>query len=165
MRPAPASDPSSQNWSLNQGYGAPNAVEPVDKTPPARDCVELRVCADATQLSLIRAVATNVAGREDFDLDAIADITMAVDELCSMLITRSIPGAVLDCRFEVRETALCISTAVSSASPEPISQNDFAWRVLAALGDTVTTWVIPGTDRHTVHTEFVKNRTDGSQAR
>ena len=61
--------------------------------------VELRMAANPTQLSIVRAVAADIAMRQDFDLDAIEDLKLAVDEACSTLITLAAPDAVLSCTF------------------------------------------------------------------
>jgi serine/threonine-protein kinase RsbW len=60
--------------------------EPFEQAAPAGDEIEVRVGADPAQLPVLRAVASVVAMRQDFDLDAISDLKMAVDEACSMLV-------------------------------------------------------------------------------
>jgi serine/threonine-protein kinase RsbW len=42
--------------------------------------VEVRTSASASLIPTIRAVASDLAARADFDLDAISDLRMAVDE-------------------------------------------------------------------------------------
>jgi len=123
----------------------------------AQEVVELRVVADAAQLPLLRAVATNVAGRQDFDLDAIADITMAVDELCSLLIADAVRGAMLDCRFRVRGEALHIEVSAPSATADLPAGDTFGWHVLCALGDAVNAWAVPVAAWYAIHIDFIKN--------
>ncbi len=48
--------------------------------------VELRVAAEFEQLPVVRAVAETLAVLGDFTLDDVADIKLAVDEVCSELI-------------------------------------------------------------------------------
>ncbi|WP_252194324.1 hypothetical protein [Rhodococcus sp. GOMB7] len=58
-----------------------SALEPdQDQTQPV---VELRIQATLDQLSILRALAATVAIQENFDLDAIADIKLAMDEICT----------------------------------------------------------------------------------
>ena len=49
----------------------------------------------------IRAVASDLAARADFDLDAISDLRMAVDEACATLVDVAAPTATLLCAFLV----------------------------------------------------------------
>jgi len=48
--------------------------------------VEVRTSASAALIPTIRAVASDLAARADFDLDAISDLRMAVDEACATLV-------------------------------------------------------------------------------
>lgn len=118
--------------------------------------VELRVPAEATQLPVLRAVANTIAMLEDYDLDAIADVTMAVDELCSQLIVRAAGGSVLECRFGVDGDKIVVHGCVEAENSEPHSTGSFGWRVLSTLVDSVRTWVEDGSA--VVHIEAVKSR-------
>jgi serine/threonine-protein kinase RsbW len=116
--------------------------------------VEVRVPAEPTQLPVVRAVASTIAMRENFDLDAISDITMAVDELCSELITRATAGAGLVCQFDMTGDKLAVHGFVRSDGAGPHSTTSFGWRVLTALVDSARNWV----DGDTLHIEAVKAR-------
>lgn len=113
-------------------------IEAVDRNAASsRSVVELRVRADATQLSIIRAVAAAIAGQEDFDLDAIADVRLAIDEACSHLILRAVDGASLVCRFRPSATDLNVSISAPTSPGEAPSQRSFGWHVLNALTDSI----------------------------
>ena len=47
--------------------------------------LELRVPTTATQLPAVRAMAGDLAIRMDYDLDAVEDLRLAVDEACATL--------------------------------------------------------------------------------
>ena len=64
--------------------------------------VEVRTSATAALIPTIRAVASDLAARADFDLDAISDLRMAVDEACATLVDAADPTSQLLCRFLVR---------------------------------------------------------------
>ena len=49
------------------------------------DRLELRVPTTATQLPAVRAMAGDLAMRMDYDLDAVEDLRLAVDEACATL--------------------------------------------------------------------------------
>jgi serine/threonine-protein kinase RsbW len=64
----------------------PGSVSDLDGPSPAEtldgaSTVEVRTTASAALIPTIRAVASDLAARADFDLDAISDLRMAVDEV------------------------------------------------------------------------------------
>ena len=123
--------------------------------------VEVRLAASPAHLSVVRAVAADLAMRADFTLDAISDLKMAVDEACSELISRSVPDGELVCRFVVESDQIHFSAESRTGSAVPPSRESFGWRVLTALTDAVNTWVAPGTDGiHVLRFDLVKKRAD-----
>jgi len=121
--------------------------------------VEMRIVALPWHLSAVRAVAADLAMRADFDLDAISDLRMAVDEACSALISRAVEGEVLVCRFDVRPEQIHFSAQVPTTSTAAPSRESFGWRVLTALADSVNTWVTTGESAHHVlRVDLVKKR-------
>ena len=66
-------------------------AEPLD----GMSTVEVRTSATAALIPTIRAVASDLAARADFDLDAISDLRMAVDEACATLVDAADPASVL----------------------------------------------------------------------
>ncbi len=102
--------------------------------------VELRMAADPTQLSIVRAVAADIAMRQDFDLDSIEDLKLAVDETCSTLITLAADDAVLSCHFAVDPAgSVHVNARVSAKAAAGPDEGSFGWRVLTALVDSVET--------------------------
>jgi serine/threonine-protein kinase RsbW len=115
--------------------------EPSDQTP---DEIEVRIAADAAQLPALRAVASYVGWRQDYDLDAIADLKMAVDEACSMLVLKATKGSILSCRFQPAESEIrVVATALSDTDDWP-DTGSFGWHVLSTLTDSLDTSVAPG---------------------
>jgi serine/threonine-protein kinase RsbW len=112
-----------------------NAVEP--DTQPAAPAVELRVSAEPSQLSVIRAVAGTIAGQADFDLDAIADVRLAMDEACSFLIVRAKPNSTLSCSFQHSPAELRVSISTHTVDGEPSKPRTFGWYVLSTLTDSI----------------------------
>lgn len=110
-------------------------IEPdQDRTHPV---VELRIRALPDQLPVLRAIAAAVAIHEDFDLDAVADIKLAMDEVCTHLIVRATHEAVLICRLQYLESTLRVAVSTTTATPDTISPRSFSWHVLDALTDSV----------------------------
>ncbi len=122
------------------------------------DGIELRIGARLEQLPIIRSLAATVAIRADFDLDSIADLKLAVDEACSTLITRAIPGSALTCRFSVRGNEIrFLGMAMSANTAEP-RRDSFGWRVLTTLTDEANSWVDRNDTGHLVHIELTKRK-------
>jgi serine/threonine-protein kinase RsbW len=116
---------------------------PFTEATPAPDEIEVRVGADPAQLPVLRAVASVVAMRQDFDLDSIADLKMAVDEACSMLVLRAAGGSLLSCRFRpVGSEIRVLATTLSDTDQWP-DTGSFGWHVLSTLTDSLDAAVVP----------------------
>jgi serine/threonine-protein kinase RsbW len=133
----------------------------------AYEPIEVRIAAAPSQLPAVRVMAGDLATRLDFDLDAVSDLRMAVDEACATLVSLAAPGARLSCRFDTLPTELRVVAEVPSESAEPPRTDTFGWQVLKTLTDTVDAEVRPieGTDltttaspRHLVRIRLVKRR-------
>lgn len=128
----------------------------------APSAVELRVAADPRQLPIVRALAANIAVRQDFDLDSVSDLKLVVDEACSMLISKAAEGTTMVVRFRVRENRIQLSAMVVSDKGEFPGSRSFGWHVLTTLADATAT-IEPtraGTDgdRHRLLIELVTPR-------
>ena len=111
---------------------APGAVD----APSA--VVEVRTTASASLIPTIRAVASDLAARADFDLDAISDLRMAVDEACATLVDVAAPGSLLRCEFAVHGELIRVHAQVGGAGTGlEVSTDTFGWRVLQTLADAV----------------------------
>lgn len=130
------------------------------QSPPldAHDDIELRLGADLVHLPIVRSVVATIATRADFDLDAIADLRLAVDEACSTLITRAIPGTTMTCRFTVSDDELTFTGTVLSGSDSEPSTKSFGWRVLTTLTDSVGSRVTTDGTGHQIDIELAKRR-------
>jgi serine/threonine-protein kinase RsbW len=119
-------------------------VEPASHAGPAYSSViELHVPTELGQLTVVRTVAQSIASSEDFDLDAVADIKLAVDEACATLISRATLGARLNCRYNVLPGALEVVISTSTCTPDVPNKNSFGWHVLCTLTDTLTVEQLP----------------------
>ena len=127
--------------------------ELIDLTAPADGgaTVEVRTAATAALIPTIRAVASDLAARADFDLDAISDLRMAVDEACATLVDVAAPGSPLRCRFRVDEDRIQVTAEVRASSAEiTVATDTFGWRVLQTLTTDVAVHRIAGGDGHPV---------------
>jgi serine/threonine-protein kinase RsbW len=100
--------------------------------------IELRVPADAGQLFLVRLLAEGIAARADFDLDGIADMKMAVDEVAASLVEQADPGAQLDFRFRTFDDEVTVSISTAARNGDLPNTQTFGWHVLTTLTDSVS---------------------------
>jgi serine/threonine-protein kinase RsbW len=130
------------------------------------DEIELRIGAELTNLPIIRSLAASIARRADYDLDAIADLKLAVDEACSTLITRAAVNASLNCAFTVAKDEIRFTVTIKSTNDAVPSSDSFGWRVLTTLTDHANSWVERNGQggeqpEHLVHIELTKRRAEG----
>jgi serine/threonine-protein kinase RsbW len=122
--------------------------------------IEVRIPASASQLSIVRAVVSDIAMRADYDLDAIADLKLAVDEACGALVAAAEPASDLLCRFVIRAAEITVCASAPTTDATLLRQNTFGWHVLNALADEVRSWV----SDEVAHIELVKRRAKAADA-
>jgi serine/threonine-protein kinase RsbW len=103
----------------------------------ARPAVEIAVPASGEYLPVLRSAAATLAAGIDFILDDIEDLRIAVDEACSILLARAIPGTSLRCRFFVEADAITVESRAHVLDPQPPPRSGFAWTVLTSLTTSV----------------------------
>ncbi|WP_027501446.1 ATP-binding protein [Rhodococcus sp. UNC363MFTsu5.1] len=118
---------------MSQAY----ADEPVQGRSGSE--VELRVPAQVDQLFIVRSVAAAIATQNNFDLDTIADLRLAVDEATTRLIRAARPETILTCRFRALGRQIEYSGSVPSWAEDTVevSEHGFGWHVLRTLTDEV----------------------------
>ena len=98
--------------------------------------VQLTIPGDARYLRVARMVASSVATLSDFDVDAVDDLRIAVDELCGVLVERG-GGSAIDLRFEVVDGAVLVNgTCAVGADPPRDADREALWtQILAVVTD------------------------------
>jgi len=126
--------------------GSVGAVQVNGAVPECGDQgdVELRMVAKASCLPTVRAVIADLAGRADYDLDAIADLRMAVDEACTALLRLTNERHRLRCVVHLEPNRIRVGVFTT---PEPaggtVATVGFGWRVLSTLVDELV--LVPDT--------------------
>lgn len=124
-------------------------------SPGDRDVVRLRLPAVGAYLSVLRTATAGLAARLNFTLEEIEDLRIAVDEACALLLPSAVPGADLDCEFELYSDELRITVSVQTLDGAEPSRDSFAWTVLSALAGEVDSRV----DEHSrVSIDLMKRR-------
>lgn len=122
--------------------------------------IELRMRASAARPSALQALTADLAMRADFDLDSVADLRLAVDEVCATVVDHASPDAMLTCRFALRSELLEI-VASAECTPQPLPRTRMlSWQMLESLADSARLWTTDG-DGHEqprVHVRIVKLR-------
>jgi len=110
----------------------------VTEAEASSDTVDLTVPADPAYISVLRTVTASLAARRDFTIDEIDDLRIAVDEACALLLPHATTGATLSASFGGTDDSLLVDVSVPSEDGAKPDQTSFAWMVLAALADTVS---------------------------
>jgi serine/threonine-protein kinase RsbW len=116
------------------------AGRPSTQGPRALHELEVRVDVDPFWMSSLRGLVTDLAIKADFDLDAVADLTLATDEACSELIGISNPEDTLACNFAIDAQRITITASVAAdwwRTSAAIPTDTFGWRVMSTLVDDV----------------------------
>lgn len=111
--------------------------EPVAAARTGSSTVEVRTAASPALIPTVRAVASDLAARADFDLDAISDLRMAVDEACATLVGLATGESDLRCTFDVRGDRIDVAAEVRAPAGSDLPTDSFGWRVLQTLADSV----------------------------
>jgi serine/threonine-protein kinase RsbW len=120
--------------------------------------VELRMLARTALPSTVRAITADIAMRADFDMDSVADLRLAVDEVCATVVRHARPDAVLTCRVAVRPDCLEIIASVQCPPQQSIRIGRLNWRILEALADSARLWITEDDGEPHVHLRIVKFR-------
>lgn len=107
--------------------------------PASGGSVTLVLPADSAFLALARVTCASLCARLDFPVDRLDEVTLAVDEAVGLLLLDAVPGSEIRCRFTPGRDGLSIALRATSRSRRAPRPGTFAWTVLTALVDDVTT--------------------------
>ena len=102
--------------------------------------IELRVAATLENLAVLRTLVGAVGAFEDLDFDAVADLRLAVDEVCTRLIRSAVPGATLEIVIDPHDDELRVEASTTCANNDVVTPGSFSWHVLTSLADDVQTY-------------------------
>ena len=105
--------------------------------------VRLSIPADSAYIAVPRSVVGNLAARNDFTVDAIDDLRIAVDEACALLLPQATDG-VLDLVFEIDRPQLKVSTSAVVPDGWMPDTGSFGWTVLTALVESAAAESVDG---------------------
>jgi serine/threonine-protein kinase RsbW len=107
---------------------------------PANAEVLLTLPVEADWLALARTTCAAVAARADFTYDEIADLRLAIDEICLSLIERSGESGRIELLYSLADDSIRVDATIvtTTLSVVPIRDgvgNEFSERILEALVD------------------------------
>jgi serine/threonine-protein kinase RsbW len=108
--------------------------------PRGERAVEFRVAARLENLAMLRTLVGAVGTFEDLDFDAVADLRLAVDEVCTRLIRSATPGATLVMVVDPQDDKLVINASATCKNYDVVTPGSFSWHVLTSLADDVRTY-------------------------
>lgn len=169
LAPRPGRDgdgPAGDDGMLgHNGHGRPDGT--VRAEGRLSDCLlDIRFPADARQLFVLRSALGGVATAQDFDLDELSDLRMAVDELASTLLQLAEAGSTFRCEFRVYGARLDIHATATASPGAKVDQHTFGWHVLTALTDTADSWSTAdpsGPARRRLHIKATKSAGGGPE--
>jgi len=116
----------------------------IDSDRTQRSCseraVELRVAPRLESLAVVRMLVGAIATYEDLDVDTVADLRLAIDELCTQLIRSAAPGAMLTVVIDPREDDVVVQASAAGDGAGVLNPESFSWHVLTSLVDGVQTF-------------------------
>lgn len=120
---------------------------------------DVEVNLGVAHVSVPQAVATALAIDLDFDLEAVDDVRIATNEVCTELASHARPQAILHVGFDARNDALEVSAELESDDDRRLA-DDMGADVVRALTDTVTRTAEDSTvgGTHILRTWFRKAR-------
>lgn len=124
--------------------------------------VAIRIPPDPDYVPILRAASAQLAAKLGCPPSEIADLRLAVDEACGLLLRNSITlyrgsggeGEGLSAVFVVSGPVLRITFSLAADAVATPETGEFGWTILAALVDDFT-WRIEGSE---VRVELVKRR-------
>ena len=138
-------------------------AHPERTSPVAENAVEtvlIQVPADADYLAVIRSAAAHVATKFGCTLPEVADLRLAVDEACGLLLRHTVRDRQaagigdLECRFVLDASTLRVVLGRQARDSAPPQDDEFGWTILSALVDDIV-WRAEGS---TVQVEVLKRR-------
>jgi anti-sigma regulatory factor (Ser/Thr protein kinase) len=116
------------------------AAKPAKDEQRGDGAIELRVTATLENLAVLRTLVGAVGTFEDLDFDAVADLRLAVDEVCTRLIRSAVPGSTLEIIIDPHDNELRVEASTTCTNEDVVTPGSFSWHVLTSLADDVQTF-------------------------
>src|ERR1700744_3329037 len=113
------------------------AAKPVHNQQRGENAIELRVGEKLANLAVLRTLVGGGGNFEALDFDAVADLRLAVDEVCTRLIRSATPDATLAIVVDPPDDELKVAASTTCDNCDVVTPGSFSWHVLTSLTDDV----------------------------
>lgn len=137
---------------MTRSTSQPGPSAPVGDRPIP---VSLGVPARHDQLPVIRLLTEMVAMHAGCTLDQVADVKLAVDQVCTLLMDASAPGTELTCRYRAVPGTFEVTVAATTTESWAPQPNSLEGRILASLTEFLTLTERPDGDSAARHSTVV----------
>lgn len=131
--------PSSQRPPITMVHPERLPGAPAPYTVDRRRVV-VEVPAREAMLATLRNILGAIATFEGLDSDVVADLCLAVDEACAVLINAAAPDSLVSLGIVADAQMLVVDASTTCSRPEDAGLGRFSERVLSALTDEVGTF-------------------------
>ncbi len=121
--------------------------------------LEIRLDADPFWMSPLRAFVSDFAERAAFDVDAVTDLTLAVDEAHTALITVADDSEPVIGRFALSDDSISVSVELGpnrTDTARTLSTDSYGWRVMSTLTDELE--LVPDSSHSTLGIHLTMTR-------
>jgi serine/threonine-protein kinase RsbW len=121
----------------------------------------LRVPAETDRLALVRALVETALYIDDWALDDVIDAKVALDEVCSQIISAAADGTYIEITLDVSGNGVLGEVRGELVHGVSINESTFGWRIVQTVTDTHTISYDeprPGTGTRQVAIRFSKFR-------
>ncbi|MDV3126923.1 ATP-binding protein [Mycobacterium sp. 21AC1] len=98
------------------------------------------MAARPEQLAVARTLVAALADSEKFDVEDIADVRLAVDAACTVLVQSAAADSMLRLVVDPGDDAITVDASTTCDTPEAFEPDDLNWNVLTSLTDEVSTF-------------------------
>jgi serine/threonine-protein kinase RsbW len=132
--------------------------EPAIAASPLRhDEIEIRMLASRERAPGLRFLAADMAMREDYDLDAIDDLRLAVDEICAITLANATPDTVMTVRLLISQHRIEIGASIPLHTEGEPKVGPLSLRILRSLSDTFDCTTAGSDGERMLNLTFVKS--------
>ncbi|OLT51292.1 anti-sigma factor [Gordonia sp. CNJ-863] len=98
----------------------------------------LRVPAATDRLALVRALVETALYIDDWSLDDVIDAKVAVDEICSQIISAAVEGSSMEIVLHLASNGVVGEVRGELVDGVELDESTFGWRIVHTVTDTRT---------------------------
>lgn len=132
--------------------------------PLRPDEIELRTLATPERAPGLRALAADMAMRHDYDLDAIDDLRLIVDEICAILLANATVADTLTVRLLIATGRIEIGASVALPGDDEPAMKPLSVRILQTLSDVFDCATVGSGAERVLGLSFVKSLAEAASA-